>query len=122
MRLPRQTAGIAQPFLVSFFKTLIAIKEPLEPVLASLRKAGLAELDAFFPSNKRSEVVSTLRANGATAVADWYAKGKATSIRDEVTKKVKVLVGEHADPDEVRPLLALPAPLFLAALFSTDAR
>jgi len=95
-------AGIAQPFLVNFFKTLVAIKEPLEPVLSSFRKAGLAELDTFFPTNKRAEVVPTLRSSGVVAVADWYAKGKATQIRDEVTKKVKALVGEHADPDEVR--------------------
>ncbi|GAA5931096.1 hypothetical protein JCM3775_000802 [Rhodotorula graminis] len=97
--------GIAQPFLVNFFKTLVAIKEPLEPVLSSFRKAGLAELDTFFPTNKRAEVVPTLRSSGVVAVADWYAKGKATQIRDEVTKKVKGLVGEHADPDEILGVL-----------------
>ncbi|BGP40678.1 hypothetical protein JCM10449v2_004640 [Rhodotorula kratochvilovae] len=97
--------GIAQPFLVNFFKTLLAIKEPLEPVLSSFRKAGLAELDAFWPTSKRAEVVSTLRANGLTALADWYVKGKTTQVRDEVTKKVKALVGERADPDEILGVL-----------------
>ncbi|GJN91041.1 hypothetical protein Rhopal_004056-T1 [Rhodotorula paludigena] len=95
--------GIAQPFLLNFFKTFPLIKEPLEPVLNSFRKAGLADLDSFFPTSKRSpaDVAAALKAHGAAAVADWYLKSKTSQVRDEVNKKVKVLIVEKADPDEV---------------------
>jgi hypothetical protein len=96
-------AGTAQVVLIQFLKSYIAAGEPIDPVLVALRKAGLADLDQFFPAGKRSaaDVTVALKGAGLTLVSDWFIKTKTAGVRDEVNKKVKSLLADNADVEEV---------------------
>ncbi|GAA6018009.1 hypothetical protein JCM10207_002739 [Rhodosporidiobolus poonsookiae] len=97
----------AQVFLINFLKTYPAVGEPIDPLLASLRKAGLADLEAFFPAGKRSvtDVTATLKASGLTTTAEWFVKSKTAGLKDEINKKVRSLLSDKADAEEVLSVL-----------------
>ncbi|GAA5925538.1 hypothetical protein JCM1841_006361 [Sporobolomyces salmonicolor] len=100
--------GTAQAFLTSFLKTYPAASEPLDPLLAALRKAAIADLEAYFPASKRNlvnDVAPHFKASGLASVADWLVKTKQTQVRDETTKKVKALVADDADVDDILAVL-----------------
>ncbi|GAA5897743.1 hypothetical protein JCM6882_000083 [Rhodosporidiobolus microsporus] len=95
--------GVAQTCLLNFLRAYPATGEPVDPILASLRKAGLADFDAFFPPGKRSapEITAALKGKGLNTVADWFVKSKIAGVKDEVNKKVKSLLADKADADEI---------------------
>ncbi|GAA6043886.1 hypothetical protein JCM8097_004286 [Rhodosporidiobolus ruineniae] len=111
--------GTAQTALLNFLKTYPATGEPIDPVLTALRKAGLSDLDAFFVPGKRTaaEVTAALRSSKLNSTADWFVKLKSTGVRDEVNKKVKSLLADHADPEEIsaalEPIAARSVPSLL---------
>ncbi|BGP16832.1 hypothetical protein JCM10213v2_004837 [Rhodosporidiobolus nylandii] len=110
--------GTAQTFLLTFLKTLSATAESLDPLLLAFRKTGLADLDAFFPPGKRAtaDVTAALKNAGAASVADWYVKIKSAGTREEVNKKVRSLLADNADADEIT---AAVEPIFSRAVPST---
>ncbi|GAA5851745.1 hypothetical protein JCM8547_001193 [Rhodosporidiobolus lusitaniae] len=112
--------GTAQTVFLTFLKTYASTGEAIDPVLVALRKAGLADLEQFFPAGKRSvaDVATALRANGTSSAADWFLKQKTAVVREEVTKKVRSLLADDADVDEIlsvlEPIAARSVPAILS--------
>ncbi len=94
--------GTAVKFLVAFFKAYLAT-ESLDHLSASLRRGGVADLELFLPLNKQNptEIASQLRAAGLGPLADNFVKIKSTQAKEELTHRLRELVSDNADADEI---------------------
>jgi hypothetical protein len=94
--------GTAVKFLIAFFKAYLAA-ESLDHLSASLRRGGVADLELFLPVNKQSptEIANQLRAAGLGPLADNYVNIKSVQAKDELINRLRELVSDNADADEI---------------------
>lgn len=89
-------------FLTKFLKAYL-LTETIDHLSTSLRKGNVADLKLFFPPSRQSlaELQSYFRAEGLGPVLDFYTKQKSGQAKEETLFRLKELVAEESDNDEV---------------------
>lgn len=113
----RPHAATSVTFLTTFFKTFL-LTESLESLSSILRKGGVTDLEAFFPPNKQNatELSTHFKSAGLTGVVEFYLKQKTSQAKEDLLARLKELVAEEADFDEVRFELSDSLNLFVTKL------
>ena len=95
--------SIALSFLTRFFQAYLTV-DTIESLASSLKKSGTADLAEFFPSAKQSvvEMSSHFKGAGLAGVMEFYTKQKTGAAKEETLFRLKELVADEADNDEVR--------------------
>ena len=81
----------------------------MEHLSTALRKAGVRDLLAFFPPNRRSDKVldEHFRGAGLPQVAEWWTKRQYASLKDGVIKQLQeMLANGDSHPDIVSAIKA----------------
>lgn len=93
-------------FITNYCKTYLQA-ESVEHLSTTLRKGGVTDLEAFFPTSKQNatELSAHLRAAGLSAVVDVYLKQKSAQAREDLLARLKEFVADEADFDEIASYL-----------------
>lgn len=96
-------SGTSLTFLTTFLKSYL-LTESLDHLSSSLRKGALTNLEAFFPASKASptELAAYFKAAGLAGVVDFYTKQKSGQAKEITFARLRELVAEEADEDDVR--------------------
>lgn len=91
-------------FLTRFLKAYLQT-ESIDHLSSSLRKGGVADLMQFFPPARQSmaELSAHFKAEGLQNVLDFYTKQKSGQAKEETLFKLKEMVVDETDNDEVCP-------------------
>lgn len=83
------------------FRAYLA-EQSMEHLSTALRKAGVRDLLAFFPPNRRSDKVldEHFRAAGLPQVAEWWTKRQYASLKEGIMNTIREMLANddsHAD-------------------------
>lgn len=98
--------GISLEFFTKFLKYYL-MTESIEHLSSSLKKGSTTDLAEFFPINKQSnlELQSHFKLNGLSGVFDFYTKQKSTAAQQETLYKLKELINDEQDLEEITAYL-----------------
>ncbi|KAM0748902.1 ARM repeat-containing protein [Meredithblackwellia eburnea MCA 4105] len=118
--------SVSITFLVNFCKAFIQA-ESLDQLATALRKGAVTNLESFLPASKQTqtEFSNVFKAAGLNGVVEFYTKQKSGQAKEETVARLKELVAEDADHDEIQSYLeqqhqrgALPDTEFIAIVWN----
>lgn len=89
-------------FLTNFFRTYLA-KQSIEHLSSNLRKSGLRDILAVFPTQirDRAHLEAHFKKEGLPQIVDWYAKAALSEIRTETIGAVTRMINDEEANDQV---------------------
>jgi len=75
----------------------------MDHLAAALKRGGVKDLLAFFPSNKRDAktLEDHFKKEGLTAVAEWWAKKQYAVVKDEIVKDLREMGENEESTDHI---------------------
>jgi len=78
------------------------VDQSMDHLASTLKRGGIKDLLAFFPSNKREGkfLEEHFRKEGLAQVADWWAKKQYTVVKESLVKDLTELCEREESPDQ----------------------
>ncbi|KAK4057203.1 hypothetical protein OIO90_001698 [Microbotryomycetes sp. JL221] len=95
-------------FLTNYCKAYLQV-ESVEHLSTTLRRGGVTDLEAFFPSSKQNanELSAHFKGAGLAPVVDVYLKQKTAQAKEDLSARLKEFVADEADFDEIASYLKI---------------
>ncbi|KAA1476025.1 ARM repeat-containing protein [Dentipellis sp. KUC8613] len=78
-------------------------EQSMDHLAGALKRAGIKDLLAFFPPNRRDDKIldEHFRKAGLPQIAEWWTKKQNALIRDEIVKSVHDMLDREDAPDDI---------------------